>query len=86
MTTRTDTREKLIEAAMELFVFQGYGNTGLAQIARKAGCCRGPCTTSSPPSRTCCTPRWRSARSCSTPRCWRRSGSGTRIRSSASSV
>ncbi|MBK8178817.1 MAG: TetR/AcrR family transcriptional regulator [Planctomycetes bacterium] len=37
MTTRADTREKLIEAAMELFVFQGYGNTGLAQIARKAG-------------------------------------------------
>jgi TetR/AcrR family transcriptional repressor of nem operon len=31
------TRERLIEAAMELFVFQGYGNTGLAQIARKAG-------------------------------------------------
>lgn len=33
----TETREKLIEAAMELFVFQGYTNTGLAQIARKAG-------------------------------------------------
>jgi AcrR family transcriptional regulator len=32
-----DTREKLIEAAMELFAFQGYSNTGLAQIARKAG-------------------------------------------------
>lgn len=31
------TREKLIEAAMELFVNQGYVNTGLAQIARKAG-------------------------------------------------
>jgi len=37
MNTPQDTREKLIEAAMELFVFQGYGNTGLAQIARKAG-------------------------------------------------
>lgn len=37
MTAPRDTREKLIEAAMELFVFQGYGNTGLAQIARKAG-------------------------------------------------
>lgn len=37
MTTPADTRERLIEAAMELFVFQGYGNTGLAQIARKAG-------------------------------------------------
>jgi AcrR family transcriptional regulator len=32
-----DTRDKLIEAAMELFVFQGYANTGLAQIARQAG-------------------------------------------------
>lgn len=37
MAAPQDTREKLIEAAMELFVFQGYGNTGLAQIARKAG-------------------------------------------------
>jgi AcrR family transcriptional regulator len=33
----SDTRERLIEAAMELFVYQGYGATGLAQIARKAG-------------------------------------------------
>jgi AcrR family transcriptional regulator len=32
-----DTRQRLIEAAMELFVFQGYRNTGIAQIARKAG-------------------------------------------------
>lgn len=31
------TRDRLIEAAMELFAFQGYGNTGLAQVARKAG-------------------------------------------------
>jgi len=31
-----DTRERLIEAAMELFVFQGYERTGLAQVARKA--------------------------------------------------
>lgn len=37
MATPADTRERLIDAAMELFVFQGYGNTGLAQIARKAG-------------------------------------------------
>ncbi len=29
-------RERLIQAAMELFVFQGYGNTGLAQISREA--------------------------------------------------
>lgn len=36
-TTPPDTRERLIQAAMELFVFQGYGNTGLAQIARQAG-------------------------------------------------
>lgn len=32
-----ETRERLIDAAMELFVYQGYGPTGLAQIARKAG-------------------------------------------------
>ncbi|MBL8858118.1 MAG: TetR/AcrR family transcriptional regulator [Planctomycetes bacterium] len=37
MAPPTDTREKLIDAAMDLFVFQGYGNTGLAQVARKAG-------------------------------------------------
>lgn len=32
-----DTRERLVEAAMELFAYQGYGNTGLAQVAREAG-------------------------------------------------
>ncbi|TAH35056.1 MAG: TetR/AcrR family transcriptional regulator [Planctomycetota bacterium] len=37
MVDKPDTRERLIQAAMELFVFQGYGNTGLAQIARRAG-------------------------------------------------
>lgn len=37
MNPTSDTREKLIQAAMDLFVFQGYGNTGLAQVARKAG-------------------------------------------------
>jgi AcrR family transcriptional regulator len=37
MSPKPDTRERLIEAAMELFVFQGYAATGLAQIARKAG-------------------------------------------------
>jgi AcrR family transcriptional regulator len=31
-----DTRERLIQAAMELFTLQGYGRTGLAQIARAA--------------------------------------------------
>ncbi|MEQ1634862.1 MAG: TetR/AcrR family transcriptional regulator, partial [Planctomycetota bacterium] len=38
MATRStdDTREKLVQAAMELFAFQGYQATGLAQIARKA--------------------------------------------------
>lgn len=35
-TTQT-SRVRILEAAMELFAFQGYGNTGLAQIARKAG-------------------------------------------------
>jgi TetR/AcrR family transcriptional regulator, transcriptional repressor for nem operon len=37
MPAPSDTRERLLEAAMELFVFQGYGATGLAQIARRAG-------------------------------------------------
>ena len=37
MSPSPDTRESLIEAAMELFVYQGYGATGLAQIARRAG-------------------------------------------------
>lgn len=37
MPTPSDTREKLIAAAMELFAFQGYANVGLAQIARAAG-------------------------------------------------
>lgn len=36
MTPGDDTREKLVQAAMELFAFQGYATTGLAQIARKA--------------------------------------------------
>jgi AcrR family transcriptional regulator len=35
--TRPQTQQKLIEAAMELFAFQGYANTGLAQISKKAG-------------------------------------------------
>jgi TetR/AcrR family transcriptional repressor of nem operon len=37
MSPAPDTRDRLIEAAMELFVYQGYAATGLAQIARKAG-------------------------------------------------
>lgn len=36
-TQSPDTRDRLIDSAMELFVFQGYASTGLAQIARKAG-------------------------------------------------
>jgi TetR/AcrR family transcriptional regulator, transcriptional repressor for nem operon len=32
----TDSKQKILAAAMELFVFQGYERTGLAQIARKA--------------------------------------------------
>jgi AcrR family transcriptional regulator len=34
--TADDTRERLLATAMELFVFQGYAATGLAQIARQA--------------------------------------------------
>lgn len=37
MPPRTDTRERLIEAAMELFALRGYHATGLAEIARRAG-------------------------------------------------
>jgi TetR/AcrR family transcriptional repressor of nem operon len=36
MPPTDDTREKLIQAAMELFALQGYATTGLAQIARQA--------------------------------------------------
>jgi len=32
-----ETRTRLLDAAMELFTFQGYERTGLAQIARRAG-------------------------------------------------
>lgn len=35
--THPDTRERLIDAALELFLYNGYGQTGLAQIAKKAG-------------------------------------------------
>lgn len=34
----TVTRDRIIEAAMELFTLQGYAATGLAQIAKHAGC------------------------------------------------
>jgi AcrR family transcriptional regulator len=36
MGPSSDTRTRLLDAAMELFVFQGYERTGLAQIARRA--------------------------------------------------
>lgn len=35
-TPAISKRDRLIQVAMELFAFQGYGNTGLAQIAREA--------------------------------------------------
>lgn len=31
------TRDRIVEAAMELFAFHGYGPTGLSEIARQAG-------------------------------------------------
>jgi TetR/AcrR family transcriptional repressor of nem operon len=31
------TRDKIVDAAMDLFAFHGYGPTGLSEIARKAG-------------------------------------------------
>lgn len=36
MSPPASTRDRLVHAAMELFAYQGYGATGLAQIARKA--------------------------------------------------
>lgn len=36
MSPAADTRDRLIDAALELFVYQGYAATGLAQVARKA--------------------------------------------------
>lgn len=33
---KASTRERLVDAAMELFALQGYGSTGLSEIARKA--------------------------------------------------
>lgn len=37
MSENRERREKLIDAAMELFWLKGYASTGLAEIARKAG-------------------------------------------------
>lgn len=37
MSTQLSTRERIVESAMELFALQGYGNTGLAEVARAAG-------------------------------------------------
>jgi AcrR family transcriptional regulator len=36
MTAGSDTRQRIVDAAMELFAYQGYERTGLSQIARKA--------------------------------------------------
>lgn len=36
MAPKTDTRERLVEKAAELFLYQGYGSTGVAQILRAA--------------------------------------------------
>jgi len=33
----SDTRERIVRTAMDMFAYDGYGPTGLAQIARKAG-------------------------------------------------
>ena len=33
---QSNTRERIVDAAMELFAFHGYGPTGLSEIARKA--------------------------------------------------
>jgi AcrR family transcriptional regulator len=37
MTPQNDTRQRLIEAARDLFMTQGYNATGVAQILRQAG-------------------------------------------------
>lgn len=38
MSPAQDTRDRIVDAAMELFTLQGYAATGLAQIAKKAEC------------------------------------------------
>lgn len=40
MGPRTETRDRLIEAAMQLFFVQSYQATGLSQTARRAGALR----------------------------------------------
>ena len=37
MPPTTQTRERIIDAAMDLFAYQGYGPTGLSEIAKAAG-------------------------------------------------
>jgi AcrR family transcriptional regulator len=37
MATHVDTRERLVEAARDLFLIQGYNATGVAQILKRAG-------------------------------------------------
>lgn len=37
MDAERDTRDRIVDAAMDLFVYQGYAQTGLAQIAKAAG-------------------------------------------------
>lgn len=34
---QSQSRERIVETAMELFALQGYGRTGLAEVGRKAG-------------------------------------------------
>lgn len=38
MSPARETRDRIVDAAMELFTLQGYTATGLAQIAKKADC------------------------------------------------
>lgn len=37
MATHADTKERLVEAARDLFLMQGYNATGVAQILKRAG-------------------------------------------------
>jgi AcrR family transcriptional regulator len=37
MPPASPTRDRIVETAMELFALQGYGTTGLSEIARRAG-------------------------------------------------
>jgi len=41
MPSHSDPRQRLVQAALELFGRRGYHETGIADILRESGCTRG---------------------------------------------